>query len=202
MGWQWHQMHWCTICKALFAPRSGQITTAAPHHSSFYRPDPPPDAQPTLSKHWKTTKCRENRLFLTVIWENKEWRTVNRRLQSFALLSAILTCFYAEHYDEVARRSEWWWKWWRQMRRPQTRLQWLRRSDQRSSASLQPAPVHLLLTTARLVRGLLLWVIRYTINGTKTKIPGPILKLPISFCAFLLYVFENCWEWGIFLRFS
>ena len=34
------------------APRSRQITTPAPHHSSFYRPDDLPDTQPTASKHW------------------------------------------------------------------------------------------------------------------------------------------------------
>ena len=37
------------ICKS--APRSGQTTTPAPHHSVFYRPDALPAAQPTASKH-------------------------------------------------------------------------------------------------------------------------------------------------------
>ena len=37
------------ICKS--APRSRQITTPAPHHSVFYRPDALPAAQPTASKH-------------------------------------------------------------------------------------------------------------------------------------------------------
>ena len=37
------------ICKS--APRSRQITTPAPHHSVFYRPDAFPAAQPTVSKH-------------------------------------------------------------------------------------------------------------------------------------------------------
>ena len=37
------------ICKS--APRSKQITTPAPHHSVFYRPDALPAAQPTASKH-------------------------------------------------------------------------------------------------------------------------------------------------------
>ena len=40
-----------TICKS--APRSRQITTPAPHHSVFYRPDALPAAQPTASKHWR-----------------------------------------------------------------------------------------------------------------------------------------------------
>ena len=37
------------ICKS--APCSGQITTPAPHHSVFYRPDALPATQPTVSKH-------------------------------------------------------------------------------------------------------------------------------------------------------
>ena len=40
-----------TICKT--APHSRQITTPAPHHSVFYRPDALPAAQPTASKHWR-----------------------------------------------------------------------------------------------------------------------------------------------------
>ena len=42
------------ICKS--APRSRQITTPAPHHSVFYRPDALPAAQPTVSKHWRHAK--------------------------------------------------------------------------------------------------------------------------------------------------
>ena len=41
------------ICKS--APRSRQITSPAPHHSVFYRPDALPAAQPTRSKHWEQT---------------------------------------------------------------------------------------------------------------------------------------------------
>ena len=41
------------ICKS--APRSRQITTPAPHHSVFYRPDALPATQPTASKHWRDT---------------------------------------------------------------------------------------------------------------------------------------------------
>jgi len=39
------------ICRS--APRSRQITTPAPNHSVFYRPDALPATQPTASKHWK-----------------------------------------------------------------------------------------------------------------------------------------------------
>ena len=45
--WQWHQLG---ICKS--APCSRQITTPAPHHSVFYRPDALPAAQPTALKYW------------------------------------------------------------------------------------------------------------------------------------------------------
>ena len=37
------------VCKS--APHSRQITTPAPYHSVFYRPDALPAAQPTVSKH-------------------------------------------------------------------------------------------------------------------------------------------------------
>jgi len=46
--WQWHQLGHMQS-----APRSRQITTLAPHHSVFYRPDALPAAQPTASKHWR-----------------------------------------------------------------------------------------------------------------------------------------------------
>jgi len=39
------------ICKS--APCSRQITTPAPDHSVFYRPDALPATQPTASKHWR-----------------------------------------------------------------------------------------------------------------------------------------------------
>jgi len=35
------------------APRSREITTPAPHHSVFYRPDALPDTQPKVLKHRK-----------------------------------------------------------------------------------------------------------------------------------------------------
>ena len=42
---------WAT-CKQS-APRSRQITTPALHHSGFYRLDALPDAQRTVTKHWR-----------------------------------------------------------------------------------------------------------------------------------------------------
>ena len=46
------------VCKS--APHSRQITTPAPHHSVFYRPDALPAAQPTASKHWRQYQSTEN----------------------------------------------------------------------------------------------------------------------------------------------
>jgi len=44
------------------APRSREITTPAPYHSVFYRPDALPAAQPTASKHW-----RVRQIIITII---------------------------------------------------------------------------------------------------------------------------------------
>ena len=44
------------ICKS--APSSRQITTPAPDHSLFYRPDALPAAQPTASKHWRPSNIK------------------------------------------------------------------------------------------------------------------------------------------------
>ena len=49
------------ICKS--APCSRQITTPAPRHSVFYRPDNLPAAQPTASKHWR--QLIENEIMIT-----------------------------------------------------------------------------------------------------------------------------------------
>jgi len=40
------------VCTCMYVC-STQITMPAPHHSSFYRLDALPDAQPTVSKHWR-----------------------------------------------------------------------------------------------------------------------------------------------------
>jgi len=49
------------ICKS--APRSRQITTPAPNHSVFYRPDALPAAQPTASKHWRDISIQNTYTF-------------------------------------------------------------------------------------------------------------------------------------------
>jgi len=45
--WQWHQLGHMQVCILL----QTEITSPAPHHSDFYRPDALPAAQPTASKH-------------------------------------------------------------------------------------------------------------------------------------------------------
>ena len=58
------------VCKS--APRSRQITTPAPHHSVFYRPDALPAAQPTVSEHWNQdmlTSCKKY-LHLCLLWHS------------------------------------------------------------------------------------------------------------------------------------
>jgi len=51
------------VCKS--APRSRQMTTPAPHHSVFYRPDALPAAQPTASKHWRHIGYERDRINLS-----------------------------------------------------------------------------------------------------------------------------------------
>jgi len=62
--WQWHQLGHMQVCISLClglprwaicksAPCPRQITTPAPHHSIFYRPDALPAALPIASKHWR-----------------------------------------------------------------------------------------------------------------------------------------------------
>ena len=61
---EWHWRHLASSLKSIYlsiylghmqvcksASRSRQTTTPTPHHSSFYRPDALPAAQPTVSKH-------------------------------------------------------------------------------------------------------------------------------------------------------
>ena len=70
------------ICKS--APCSRQITTPAPHHSVFYRPDALPVAQPTASKHWRPV-CKSvclvlNNNFLLLSLCNKfQWKLNNSK---------------------------------------------------------------------------------------------------------------------------
>ena len=56
------------ICKSV--PCSRQITMPVPHHSSFYRLDALPAAQPTVSKHWR------QQTWSTIIEIN--WTAVNQ----------------------------------------------------------------------------------------------------------------------------
>jgi len=53
-----------TICKSS-APRTTQITTLAPHHSTFYRPDALPDAEVSSLTHGIMLKCKHNTYLLS-----------------------------------------------------------------------------------------------------------------------------------------
>ena len=55
ISWAYASLH--------LAPDS--ITTPAPHHSVFYRPDALPAAQPTASKHWRHITLSAS---CTIIW--------------------------------------------------------------------------------------------------------------------------------------
>ena len=61
------------ICKS--APHFRQMTTPAPHHSVFYRPDALPAAQPTASKHWRHkihTHAKKIRSKAKLQWKQKD----------------------------------------------------------------------------------------------------------------------------------
>ena len=87
--WQWHQLG---HTKDKSAPCSRQITTPAPHHSVFYRPDALPVAQPTASMHW-----REN----TTITEIKttSWRQVDQ--------AEILVCTHTCTDTHTKEHTDW-----------------------------------------------------------------------------------------------
>jgi len=59
------------------APRSRQITTPAPHHSVFYRPDALPAAKPTASKHWRQLTLKGKLTWLLVAF-----RSLKQKLKS------------------------------------------------------------------------------------------------------------------------
>ena len=50
--WQWHQLGHMQVCTLL---QTENYTSTPP--LCFYRPDAPPAAQPTASKHWRQTIC-------------------------------------------------------------------------------------------------------------------------------------------------
>ena len=74
------------ICKT--APRSRQITTPAPHHSVFYRPDALPAAQPTASEHWKEkyTEVKQSFSALTLLFGCQEEHPACKKLSDEVLV--------------------------------------------------------------------------------------------------------------------
>ena len=72
------------ICKS--APRSRQITTPAPHHSVFYRPEALPAAQRTASKHWRSVVLNIEKIFM---WLRKLPNFVVNSQKACVLLSLL-----------------------------------------------------------------------------------------------------------------
>ena len=71
------------ICKS--APCSRQITTPAPHHSVFYRPDALPATQPTASKHWRHLYQKYSQIIhMCVLLLQHLTQCSNRALQSLS----------------------------------------------------------------------------------------------------------------------
>ena len=68
-----------------FAPQSTQITTPAPHHSVFYRPNALPAAQPTTLKHWMQKRTK-------VLQQNQLSSQNSQRLK-------LKTCYLATYFD-------------------------------------------------------------------------------------------------------
>ena len=75
---------WAT-CKS--APRSRQITTPAPHHSVFYRPDAFPATQSTASKHWR--QFRAQKAFRAWQCESKNFTTCSEFKSAFSALTPL-----------------------------------------------------------------------------------------------------------------
>jgi len=63
------------------APRSRQITTQTPHQSIFYRQDALPDAQQTVSEHWKDVHIVE-----TAARKRTKTRLINMQPKNTTLL--------------------------------------------------------------------------------------------------------------------
>ena len=79
------------ICKS--APRSRYITTPAPHHSVFYRPNALLAAEPTASKHWRRA---------LKAWVLKAWKLCARLLPSHTYCTNLAfsnngLCFYCQN---------------------------------------------------------------------------------------------------------
>ena len=81
------------ICKS--APRSRQITTPAPHHSVFYRPDALPAAQPTASKH-RRPNVKPMHSNIIVQWPVKRPRSQNFKRIVMSRLSFYLVAIIQE----------------------------------------------------------------------------------------------------------
>ena len=71
-----------TICKQS-APRSRQTTTPTRRHSIFYRPGVLPDAQPTVSEHWRYKQIHSNKFVTNRRHIEVSQRSVNMRVLNY-----------------------------------------------------------------------------------------------------------------------
>ena len=82
------------ICKS--APRCRQITTPAPHHSGFYRPDALPAAQPTASKHWRHNSLHKNAK--TLVFDNNQKQTMTMLTKCITFILTFNN--YTQQWDD------------------------------------------------------------------------------------------------------
>ena len=96
------------ICKS--APRSRQITTPAPHHSVFYRPDALPAAQPTASKHWR----QEATIPVNNIpeWDEHKYKTLwsvilGHMSENISVSGEICSQLYVQYWNMLLQLYNW-----------------------------------------------------------------------------------------------
>jgi len=94
MGWQWHQLDQWTICK-WFTPHPRQIAMPAPYHSGFNRPDAFPDAQPSVSKHWRQTVMNSLAKFKSLSQNYMKSKQVNVTIQTSMVKMSEEVCIVA-----------------------------------------------------------------------------------------------------------
>jgi len=83
------------ICKS--APRSRQITTPAPHHSVFYRPDALPATQTTASKHWRQIALKAKAM------KANQNTKVNKQPKTLKILTTCVTTYWLPFYISQIR---------------------------------------------------------------------------------------------------
>jgi len=82
--WQWHQQGHMQIW-----------TKPAPHHSVFYRPDDPPAAKPTASKHWRQPTQTTN----------KNLKNDCMKLTAHIILLCVWLCFLSNSQEIMTGKN-------------------------------------------------------------------------------------------------